>query len=136
MRLVILFVLFSASLAAEAWACSCMRPANGSVDMRKIREPGTLVFEGVVESVRARQDDRRITASVRVLEVISGSAGKTIVVETARHSAACGVALKAGARMSWLARRGEGGHYRLSLCDQLFWQHHEKEIRRKLKVGK
>ncbi len=104
--------------------------------MRMIREPGTLLFEGEVESLRGMQNDRRITANIRVLEVISGSAGKRIVVETARHSAACGVSLKAGTRMSWLVRKGENGAYRLSLCDQLFWRHHEKEIRQKLKSGK
>lgn len=109
--------------------------------MRMIREPGTLLFEGEVESVRGMQSDhpgQQVTANIRVLEVISGSAGKSIVVETARHGATCGVgpSLKAGTRMSWLARKGENGVYSLSLCDQLFWHHYEKEIRQKLKSGK
>lgn len=133
--LLLAFVIFVFPVA-DVWACSCMLPANGSVDMRRIREPGTLVFEGEVESVHVKQSVLRIMANVRVHEVIFGSSGKRIVVETALHGATCGVQLKVGKRMSWLARKGDGGKYRLILCDQLFWKHYEKEIRQKLKAGK
>lgn len=86
----------------SAAACSCLRadPAEGHLASSQ----AALVFKGRVIGTRSFGDGSAAT-TFRLQDVLRGRAGRTVVIEHAVDSAACGVSFVPGRSVLVLANR-------------------------------
>lgn len=99
------------AVAAPALACSCVPPASAAAQL----DAADVVFKGVPmsSSSNARGD---ATTQFRVQEVLKGRPASQITIRHRLESAACGVRFQPRASVLVIAKAGEGGALRTSLC--------------------
>lgn len=93
MRLLTAFSFAAAFLTAGiADACSCIAPPPP----KKALAQSAAVFAGKVKSVK--RVGTKLAVEIEISTTWKGTKGKTVTVETATNSAACGYAFKAGTK--------------------------------------
>jgi hypothetical protein len=110
-RLIVSIAAVSLALAADAFACSCVRP-NLVRDLP--RADGAFV--GTV--LERHVEGQNAIYLFRVEQVYKGDIENRIEVVTAANGAACGLELGVDQRIGLLLTR-EGGTWRSSLCSQV-----------------
>jgi hypothetical protein len=110
-RVLVAIAALSLALAADAFACSCIRP-NLIRDLP--RADGAFV--GTV--LERRVERQNAIYLFRVEQVYKGDIENRIEVVTAANGAACGLELGVDQRTGLLLTR-EGGTWRSSLCSQV-----------------
>lgn len=91
MRLLTVFTFTAAMLTAGiADACSCLRPPPPKKALAK----SAAVFAGKVKSVK--KVGVKHVVEIEIMRTWKGTKGKTVTVETATNSAACGYGFKVG----------------------------------------
>jgi hypothetical protein len=110
-RVLVAIAALSLALAADAFACSCIRP-NLVRDLP--RADGAFV--GTV--LERRVERQNAIYRFRVEQVYKGDIENRIEVVTAANGAACGLELGVDQRTGLLLTR-EGGTWRSTLCSQV-----------------
>jgi hypothetical protein len=110
-RLVVAIAAVSLAFAADAFACSCIRP-----DLVRDLPRAEGAFVGTVLERHVQR--RQAVYLFRVEQVYKGDIENRIEVASAVNGAACGLALSVDQRIGLLLTR-EAGQWRSSLCSQV-----------------
>ena len=111
MRVVVAVAALSLALAADAFACSCLR-----VDLIRDLPRADGAFIGTV--LERRVERQTAIYLFRVEQVYKGDIENRVEVVSAANGAACGLELQVDQRMGLLLTR-EGGKWQSSLCSQV-----------------
>jgi hypothetical protein len=111
MRVVVAVAALSLALAADAFACSCLR-----VDLIRDLPRADGAFIGTI--LERRVEGQRAIYLFRVEQVYKGDIENRVEVVSAANGAACGLELQVDQRMGLLLTR-EGEQWRSSLCSQV-----------------
>jgi len=111
MRVVVAIAALSLALAADAFACSCLR-----VNLVRDLPKADGAFIGTV--LERRVERQTAIYLFRVEQVYKGEIENRVEVVSAANGAACGLELRVDQRIGLLLTR-EGGTWRSSLCSQV-----------------
>jgi len=111
MRVLVVVAALSLALAADAFACSCLR-----VDLIRDLPRADGAFIGTV--LERRVERQTAIYLFRVEQVYKGDIENRIEVVSAANGAACGLELQVDQRIGLLLTR-EGGNWQSSLCSQV-----------------
>ena len=111
MRVVFAIAAVGLAFAADAYACSCIRP-----DLVRDLPRADGAFVGTVLERHVQRG--QAVFLFRVEQVYKGDIENRIEVTSAAHGAACGLELRVDERTGLLLTR-DGGTWRASLCSQV-----------------
>ena len=111
MRVIVVVAALSLALAADAFACSCLR-----VDLIRDLPRADGAFIGTV--LERRVERQTVVYLFRVEQVYKGDIENRVEVVSAANGAACGLELQVDQRIGLLLTR-EGGTWQSSLCSQV-----------------
>jgi hypothetical protein len=111
MRVIVAIAAVMLALAADAFACSCLR-----VDLVRDLPGADGAIVGTV--LQRTESGQRATYLLRVEQVYKGDIENRVEIVTASNGAACGLEAGVGDRIGLLLER-EGGAWHSGLCSQV-----------------
>ena len=130
-RAVLAFVAATGLMSGTASACSCLMERSADAHLAIVQP--ALVFKGTAVRGRRTRDGGAATR-FRVVEVLKGKAGRSVVVRHGLDEDSCGIRYRRGQTLLVMADAGPDGELRTSLCSQPFYS--EAEYRRALRLGR